>query len=99
MQAAPVDILPTFVPSSYRWAATNTQPQFGEFNGPFSALPEKTNSVSGEVGLFYGRSTGKYRREVEQAYILGEITQGNTQINVGASYSRSTGRGPRVIGP
>ena len=55
--------------------------------------------VGGEVGVFYGRSIGgKYSREVEAGYILGEIIEGNTRIQVGASYGHSTGNAPRIIG-
>ncbi len=62
-------------------------------------LLRKPDYVGGEVGFFYGRSVGgKYSREVEQGYILGEIIEGNTRIQVGASYGQSTGNSPRIIG-
>ncbi|MDQ3117536.1 MAG: hypothetical protein M3Q86_13170 [Verrucomicrobiota bacterium] len=62
-------------------------------------LLRKPDYVGGEVGFFYGRSFGgKYSREVEQGYILGEIVEGNTRIQVGASYGQSTGSTPRIIG-
>ncbi|MEO7724455.1 MAG: hypothetical protein ABIU29_07170 [Chthoniobacterales bacterium] len=62
-------------------------------------LFRKPDYVGGEVGVFYGRSIGgKYSREVESGYILGEIIEGNTRIQVGASYGHSTGNTPRIIG-
>ncbi len=62
-------------------------------------LFRKPDYVGGEVGVFYGTSLGgKFSREVEQGYILGEIVDGNTRIQVGASYGRSSGNGPRIIG-
>jgi len=51
--------------------------------------------ASGEVGFLYGRSTGKFGREVEAGYILGEVGNDKFQINVGASYENSSGRFPR----
>lgn len=61
-------------------------------------LLHKFDYVGGEVGVFYGRSTGKFSREVEQGYILGEVVDGNTRIGVGASYEHSSGNVPRIIG-
>lgn len=59
----------------------------------------KPDYVSGEVSVFYGRSTGgKYSREVEQGSILGEIVNGNTRIQVGGFYGHSSGNSPRIIG-
>ncbi len=61
-------------------------------------LPHKFDYVGGEVGVFYGRSTGKSKRDVEQAYIFGEVIDGNTHIGVGAFYEHSNGRDTRIIG-
>jgi hypothetical protein len=61
-------------------------------------LLHKFDYVGGEVGVFYGRSTGKFSREVEQGYILGEVVDGNTHITVGGSYEHVSGRVPRIIG-
>ena len=85
-------------PSAFGWlegGADDLLPLFAPVSEPaskvFGLLPNP-DYVGGEVGLFYGRSTGKHRLEVEQAYILGEIIDGNTHINVGASYERASGR-------
>jgi hypothetical protein len=61
-------------------------------------LLHKFDYVGGEVGVFYGKSTGKFSREVEQGYILGEVVDGNTHITVGGSYEHVSGRVPRIIG-
>jgi hypothetical protein len=61
-------------------------------------LLPKFDYAGSEVGLFYGRSTGKSSREVEAGYILSEIVDGNTHIIFGASYGHSSGREPRLIG-
>ncbi len=54
----------------------------------------KFDYATSEVGLFYGKSTGQYGREVKAGYILSEIVEGNTHISVGVSYEESTGRRP-----
>jgi hypothetical protein len=52
------------------------------------------DSAHGEVGVLYGRSTGKFGREVEQGYFIGEVGNDKFQISAGASYERSSGRFP-----
>lgn len=52
----------------------------------------------GEVGFLYGKSTGKFGREVKEGYIMGEIGNDKTQISVGASYGQSNGRFPLDFG-
>ena len=51
--------------------------------------------VSGEVGVFYGKSGGKYGREDFQSYIVGTVGNDRFQITAGASYQESSGRYPR----
>jgi hypothetical protein len=46
----------------------------------------------GEVGALYGRSSGKFGREVEQGYFIGEVGDDKFHISVGASYENSTRR-------
>ena len=58
-----------------------------------TAKPKFFDYVGGEVGVLYGHSVGgKFSREVEQGYILGEMGNDTTHITVGASYERSSGR-------
>jgi len=54
--------------------------------------PKLLDYVSGEVGFLYGRSTGKFGREVEQGYIIGEVGDDKFHITVGAAYENSTRR-------
>jgi hypothetical protein len=49
----------------------------------------------GEVGAFYGRSSGKFGREDFGSYIVGGVGNDKFQITVGASYEESNGRVPR----
>lgn len=58
--------------------------------------PNLFDYASGEVGFLYGRSTGKFGREVEQGYIMGEVGDDKFHITVGASYENSSGRFPRL---
>jgi hypothetical protein len=51
--------------------------------------------LGGEVGFFYGKSTGKYGGEDYAAYITGTLATENFQITAGASYQESTFRVPR----
>ncbi len=62
-----------------------------------SLLP-KFDYAGGEVGFFYGKSSGKFGREVEAGYIFGEVVDGNTHISAGASYEHSNGRVPILLG-
>jgi hypothetical protein len=52
--------------------------------------------VHGEVGFLYGHSSGKFGREVEAGYIVGEVGDDKFHITVGASYENSNGRLPRL---
>ena len=57
-----------------------------------AAKPKFFDYVGGEVGVLYGHSVGgKFSRDVEQGYILGEMGNDTTHIIVGASYERSNG--------
>jgi len=53
--------------------------------------------TGGEIGFLYGRSRGKYGREFEQGYIVGELGTDRFRIIVGTSYERSSGRVPRWV--
>lgn len=64
---------------------------------PIGLLP-RVDYAGGEVGAFYGKSSGKFGREVYGGYILGEVIDGNTHISVGGSYEHANGRLP-VLAP
>lgn len=50
---------------------------------------------SGEVGVFYGRSSGKFEREIMETYFLGQIGNDKFQITVGGAYGESNVNAPR----
>ena len=97
VEATPSDFLPTFstdlVPRT-----TSLTTLAGDKDGTPVDLLHQFDYVGGEVGVFYGRSTGKFKREVTQGYIFGEVVNGNTHIMVGGSYGHSSGNAPRPIG-
>jgi hypothetical protein len=99
MDAPPADVLPAFTAAELPQVSpvTTTLPRDPDSKA-VDLLPN-FDYVGGEVGVFYGRSTGNFKREVEQGYILGEVVNGNTHIIVGGSYEHSSGSVPRFIGP
>lgn len=52
--------------------------------------------VHGEVGVLYGRSSGKFGGAVEQGYIIGEVGDDKFHITAGAAYENSSVRFPRL---
>ncbi|MEY2485328.1 MAG: hypothetical protein QOH39_976 [Verrucomicrobiota bacterium] len=53
------------------------------------------NNVHGEVGFLYGRSTGKFSRDVEQGYVISELGDDKFHMTVGAFYENSSTHFPR----
>ena len=49
----------------------------------------------GEVGVFYGRSSGKFSGDEFETYIMGGVGNEKFQITAGASYETSSIRVPR----
>lgn len=97
VEAPPGDFLPAFTAEELP-RVVPVEALARERGGQGIDLLHKFDYVGGEVGVFYGRSTGKFKREVEAGYIFGEVVDGNTHISAGASYEHSSGRDPRVIG-
>ena len=60
--------------------------------------PKLFDYAGGEVGFFYGKSSGKYGREVKGGYIRGEAGDDKFRISAGAAYEESNGRVPRFRG-
>lgn len=57
--------------------------------------PPGTMQVSGEAGVFYGRSSGKCGREISHEFIVGELGNDRFSITVGASHEEISGRTSR----
>jgi hypothetical protein len=75
---------------------TTTSPEYKSV-APHEATPLRLTPdyVGGEVGFFYGRSTGKFGGDAMGRYILGTTGNDKFQISVGASYEEWNGRIPR----
>ena len=97
VEATPSDFLPTFTTQALP-RATPVTILAGDTDSKAVDLPHQFDYVGGEVSVFYGRSTGKSKREVEQGSFLSEVVDGNTHIIVGGSYGHSSGHVPRPIG-
>jgi hypothetical protein len=98
MEAAPTDFLPAVaLEEPPRVTPTARLARDSSNNKALDLLP-KFDYAGGEVGIFYGKSNGKFSREVEAGYIFGEVVDGNTHISVGASYEHSNGRVPSLLG-
>ena len=59
--------------------------------GMMMSLPDQVY-YGGEVGVLYGRWTGKGGGDLMQSYILGTVGNDKIQITVGAEYDESSGR-------
>lgn len=54
--------------------------------------PSLLDNAHGEVGFIFGRSSGKFGRDFEAGYIIGEVGDDRFHISAGASYENSTRR-------
>lgn len=93
MEGSSADFLPALALAATPRAVAIARPVREAGDKSVGFLP-KFDYATSEVGLFYGKSTGKYGREVKAGYILSEIVEGNTHISVGVSYEQSEGRRP-----
>jgi outer membrane receptor protein involved in Fe transport len=91
--ASPLETLPLAFLSAVR-VDTTTSPLYGS-DGPGGVIDLQTRQVStgGEMGVYYGSSSGKFGGEDVGAYILGGVGTDKFQISAGASYEKSSGRG------
>jgi hypothetical protein len=60
-------------------------------------LPVNPVYYGGEVGVFYGHSSGKFGGDEFGTYIEGGVGNDKFQINAGAAYQEWNGRVPRRI--
>jgi hypothetical protein len=99
----PVAYLPpagSGVETARRASATANSPS-GNFGTDGKDLPGIMTSrpdqvyYGGEVGVLYGRWTGKGGGDLMQSYILGTVGNDRFQISVGAEYEESSGHSAR----
>jgi hypothetical protein len=92
----PVTFLPSFDPREPQSVARPIQSSRGNsLDKTVEVQAPNRVYVGGEVGFLYGRSSGKYGREFESGYVIGEIGNDYFHLTVGTSYEKSSGRVPR----
>jgi len=105
---ASLDLFPVaYVPPNASGAATakkgsaSTDSPPGTFGPDGKDLPRMMMSPAdqvycgGEVGILYGRWTGKGGGDLMQSYILGTVGNDKFQISAGAAYEESSGHSAR----
>lgn len=93
---APLDPFQDELPSAAEVRQANAAPVDGK-DSPSEIVSSPLSPIyyGGEVGVFYGRSSGKFGREIMQTYFLGEVGNDKFHITVGAAHEESNGRVPR----
>ena len=95
----PVDFLPAFNPPQPESAA---RPLLSSREYPADKTVEMQSPsriyVGGQLGFLYGRSSGKYGREFESGYVIGEIGNDYFHLTVGTSV-RKIERKCSALGP
>jgi len=68
-----------------------------DYSSAESLAAEKASLVwtGGEIGFYYGHSTGRFGGDEISSYIMGGVGNEHLQINVGAAYQEFNGRSPR----
>ena len=89
------DFLPAFSPVQPRSVASPSVSRRNSVDDAVDLRSADPIRVGGEIGFLYGRSSGKYGREVEAGYVIGEIGNDKFHLTVGTSYERSSGHVPR----
>src|SRR4051794_12238733 len=97
MGMAPFDLFPIAFLNSVGVQRVSASPVYGsDAAGGVIDLRLKRYYSGGEVGVFYGKSDGKYGREDFQSYIIGGVGNDKFNVTVGASYDESHGHIPHV---
>jgi len=90
------NFLPTFSPAERR---SVDSPAMLDSKDSFDNVVEMRAPsrvyVGGEVGFFYGKSTGEYGREDFGSYIIGTVGNEKFSITAGYLHRESSGRVPR----
>jgi hypothetical protein len=88
-----VFLLPIIVTQPRRVAAVSAAPREDSSKEAVDVRqPSFLDNAHGEIGFIYGRSSGKFGRDFEASYIIGEVGDDKFHISAGASYENSTRR-------
>jgi hypothetical protein len=93
---APLDPFEDELPNAAELQQANAGPVDGK-DLPSEMIKSPLSPIyyTGEVGVFYGRSSGKFEREIMQTYFLGEVGNDKFHITVGVAHEESNGRLPK----
>ena len=97
MGMMPLDLFPIALVSAVDVPKVNASPIYGK-DSPGEMENLRSNRgfySSGEMGFFYGTTTGKFGYETKQAYIQGTVGNDKFQITAGVSSEESSWRFPR----
>ena len=93
---SPVDVvLPTIIVKAPPGATAYAEPLDDSSKEVVDVQRSHSYYAGGEMGALYGRSSGKFGREVEEGYIVGGVGDDKFNITVGAGWEHSSGRVPR----
>jgi len=94
MGTASLDFLPLAYLAAVDVQKVGASPRYGSDRpgGVLNYLRPNRNYSGGEVGLFFGKSGGKYGREDFETYITGTVGNDKFQITAGAAHRESSGR-------
>lgn len=85
--------LPTAFLTAAEVYSTGGLPRYGsDATGGVVNLRTDRWRTGGEIGVFYGKSSGKYGREDFETYGIGTIATDKISITAGALYRESSGR-------
>lgn len=95
MGFSPFDVAPLAFFNAVEVQPYGASPRYGS-DATGGVVDLRLNRVysGGEMGIFYGKSGGKYGQEDFQAYIIGGVGNDKFHITAGAAYQESNGRGP-----
>ena len=89
------NFLPTFNPSERRSVDSPARLDSKDsFDHVVEMRPPSLIHMGGEVGFLYGKSSGKYGREVFETYIIGTVGNDKFSITAGYLHQEISGRGP-----
>jgi hypothetical protein len=92
----PLDYYQDDLPSAAEAKRISAAPVNGkDLPSEIAILPSSPLYYGGEVGFFYGRSSGKFEREIMQTYFLGTVGNDKFQITVGGAYAEDSVDVPR----
>ena len=100
MGIAPMNLFP----AAFLASASTPKTKTTRTGAPVDAKDSPTEIVNwplhpvyatGEVGVLYGRWSGKSSGDLWQSYMLGEVGNDKFHITVGAAYEESSGHFPR----